>query len=51
MRFEFQRADGVRDVFQAVRHAMREVIQRVDAPGITRAVMMCMSNAVGQWVA
>ena len=41
----------MRDVFQRIRYAVRKVVQRVDTPGITRAVMMRVTDAIGQRIA
>ena len=43
---EFQRADRMRDVFQRVRDRVRVVVHRIDAPGVARAVVMRVADAV-----
>ncbi len=48
---ELQRADGVRHPFQGVRDAMGVVVHRVDAPGVARAVVGDVLDAVEDRVA
>ncbi len=43
---EFQRAQRVRDVFDRIRDRVRVVVHRVDAPGVARAVVVRMADAV-----
>ena len=51
MVFKFQRAQGMRDAFQRIRHAMGIVVHRIDAPRVARAVMGCVQNAIHDGVA
>ena len=51
MILELQRADRVRDVLQRVRHAVRPVIRRIDAPLISGAVVRRMPDAVHRRIA
>ena len=46
MRFKFQRADRMRDPFDRVRYRMREIVHRIDAPGIAGAMMRHVQNPV-----
>ena len=46
MVFEFERAHGVRDVFNGIGLAVRVVVHRIDAPLAAGAVMVGMKNAV-----
>ncbi len=48
---ELERADRVRDAFERVREAVREVVERIDAPPVARAVMGRAPNAVERRVA
>ncbi len=43
---EFERAQGVGDPLEGVGQGMREIVHRVDAPRIARAVMRRMADAV-----
>src|SRR5215470_16501266 len=45
MVFEFQRADGMRDVLNGIGHAVRKVVHRVDTPSVAGAVMRGVQNA------
>ncbi len=51
MVFEFERADGVRDVLDGIRLAVREVVHRVDAPLVAGAVMLGVEDAVHDGIA
>ena len=51
MVFEFQSADGVRDLLQRVRLAVREVVHRINAPLVAGAVMRRMQNAIHHRIA
>ena len=48
---ELQRAQRARDPLDGVAEAMREVIQRVDAPVVTTTIVMRMPDADQQWIA
>ena len=48
---EFQRADGVGDLFDGIALPVREVVHRVDAPFIAGAVMFGVQDAVHHRVA
>ena len=48
---EFERADGIRDALDGIGQRMREVVHRIDAPLVARAVMRCMRDAVDDRVA
>ena len=51
MFLKFQRADRMRNALDGIGQRMGKVVHRIDAPGITRAVMMGMGNAVDNRVA
>ena len=51
MDFELQRADAVRDAFQVVAEAMREIVERVDAPLVARVMVRGVADAVEQRIA
>ncbi len=51
MRLELERADGVGDALDRVRLPVREVVRRVDAPGVARARMLGVEDAVQHRVA
>ncbi len=51
MILEFERAERVRDAFERVRDAVRVVVHRIDAPRITRAVVMREADPVDDRVA
>ena len=46
-----QRAQRVRDAFDRIRQRVREIVHRIDAPRLTGAVMLGMTNAVEDRVA
>ena len=48
---ELQRAQGMRDLLDGVRQRMREIVHRIDAPGIARAVMHGVRDAVDDGIA
>ena len=48
---ELQRADRVRDAFDVIAQAMREVVHRVDAPLAAGVMMFGVANAVEDRVA
>jgi hypothetical protein len=48
---ELERADRVRDALDRVRHAVRPVVARVDAPGLAGAVVSGVADAVHHRVA
>ena len=51
MHLELQRADRVRDAFDVIAQAMREVVHRVDAPLVAGVMMLGVANAVEHRVA
>src|SRR5688572_10749198 len=51
MRNKFKCANTVRDVFNGITLSMSKVIHRVNTPGVTRTVMMCMFDTVHQGIA
>ena len=51
MVLKLQRADGVRDVLDRIRLAVREVVHRIDAPLVAGAMMLGVQNAVHHRVA
>ena len=46
MVFKFQRADRMRDAFEGVALAVGEIVGRINAPGVTRAMMMGMADPI-----
>ena len=44
--FEFERADGVRDAFDGIGLAVREVVHRIDGPLVAGAMMLGVEDAV-----
>ncbi len=48
---ELQRADRMRDVLDRVRQRVREIVHRVDAPGVAGAVVVRVADAVDRRVA
>ena len=48
---EFQRADGVGDILDRIGLAVGIVVHRVDAPLVAGAVVVCVDDAVHQWIA
>lgn len=46
MVFELNRAHGVRDMLHRVLNRMCEVIQRINAPLVSNAVMGCVNNTI-----
>ena len=51
MVLEFERADRVRDAFDGVRLAVREIVARIDAPGVAGARMLGVQDAVEHRIA
>ena len=51
MHLELQRADAVRDAFQIIAQAMREVVERIEAPLRAGVMMLHMTDAVEQGIA
>ena len=48
---EFERAQRVRDALNRVRQRMREVVHRIDAPGVARPMMRGVPDAIERRVA
>src|SRR5215510_735972 len=48
---ELERADRMRDVLDRIRLAVRKVVARIDAPGVARARMLRVQNAVERRIA
>ncbi len=48
---EFERADGMGDPFHRVGQAVREIVHRVDAPFVARAVVLGVADAVERGIA
>ena len=48
---KFERANRVRDVFQRIRDRMREVVHRINAPGVAGAVVVGMADTVQRRIA
>ena len=51
MHFKFQRANAVRDAFDVIAQAVREIIHRVDAPFIAGVMMRGVTDAIEQRIA
>ena len=49
--FKLQRADAVRDAFDVIAQAMREVVHRIDAPFVAGVMMRGVPDAVEQRIA
>ena len=49
--FKLQRTDRVRYIFKCVRNAVREVIKRIDTPGVAGTVVLYVPNPVNHRIA
>ncbi len=48
--FEFKGTERMRHSLQSVTQAVGEIVHRVDAPGVTRALMRNLADPVKGWV-